>query len=100
MTLAVVFLPAARVEFEDAVRWYEGEGGLGSEFSSRVYAVVRLITRTPRMYPIVYGSVRRGVVKRFPYNVMYRIEPERVLIISVFHARRDPAVWRKRAQDN
>jgi hypothetical protein len=28
--------------------------------------------------------------------VFYRMEPERIVMLAVFHARRDPIVWKKR----
>jgi plasmid stabilization system protein ParE len=41
--------------------------------------------------------VRCALVRRFPYAVYYRVEPERIVVIAVFHTKRDPGVWQSRA---
>jgi len=48
------------------------------------------------MHGIVHYDVRKAVVTRFPYIVLYREEAGEVLVISVFHTSRDPAVWQAR----
>jgi toxin ParE1/3/4 len=45
----------------------------------------------------VYKDVRKAVVNRFPYVVLYREEPGALVVIAVFHAARDPNVWKSRA---
>jgi plasmid stabilization system protein ParE len=36
-------------------------------------------------------------VRRFPYSVFYSVESEQIVVLAVFHARRDPAIWKGRA---
>lgn len=45
----------------------------------------------------VHGDVRKTAVPRFPYVILYREEPDGVLIVGVFHTSRDPASWQGRA---
>jgi plasmid stabilization system protein ParE len=45
----------------------------------------------------VFEEVRRAVVRRFPYAVFYKIEPQQVVVLAVFHSRRDPKSWQARA---
>ena len=98
MTLRLVFRRAARQDLEDAALWYEGRRpGLGGEFQSAVEDVLRLIQADPLMYPRVHRLVRRVRVRRFPYAVYFLAERDRVVVLSVFHARRDPRVWQSRA---
>ena len=51
----------------------------------------------PHVHPRVQGEIRRLLVKRFPYSILYREESERVVVIALFHAKRDPTIWKKRA---
>jgi plasmid stabilization system protein ParE len=90
-------LPAARQDIADAFVWYERQSpGLGLEFLRCVEATVVSIQRHPEMYPTVLADYRRGLVRRFPYVVLYQIEPERIVVYAVFHCSQDPSKWKAR----
>jgi len=56
------------------------------------------MSASPRQFPVIYKSVRRALLRRFPYALMFVIEPDDTLtVIACFHGRRDPARWRRRA---
>ena len=40
-------------------------------------------------YGPAYG-VHRALLERFPYSVHYAVEPDALIILAVFHHRRDP----------
>jgi len=69
---------------------------LGLDFVARVGVVLQGISAMPELHPVVYQDVRKAVVVRFPYIVLYQIEPTEVLVIAVFHTARDPKVWQSR----
>jgi toxin ParE1/3/4 len=48
-------------------------------------------------YTAVYKDVRRVVAKRFPFSVYFRAEANRIVVLAIFHASRDPAIWLARA---
>jgi plasmid stabilization system protein ParE len=83
----------------DAQGWYEHEvPGLGRRFRSEVEAVVERMSANPRQFPVVYKIVRRALLHRFPYALMFVIEADETLtVIACFHGSRDPADWQKRA---
>jgi len=92
MTLPIVFDPAATVDVVDAVRWYEGQrSGLGAKFYAEVTRVVHLAAAHPLHYPCVQSDLRRVTLRRFPYSIYFRAEPARLVVLAVFHARRDPS---------
>lgn len=98
MSLPLVFRAAARAEFVDATAWHGNQAaGLGADFASEVQKVLDTIARQPQRYPIVSGDVREAPVSRFPYCVYYRVKAARIVVISVFHTSRDPAIWQSRA---
>ena len=66
------------------------------DFLAEVEAVFDRIGRMPNMHGMVYEDIRRAVVKRYPYSVYYRPEPSRVVVLSVFHGKRDPRIWQSR----
>src|SRR5574340_1244080 len=98
MTLEVVFRPAARAEFDGAALWYEDRRpGLGARFVSEIDHTVNLASKYPDRYPIKHKETRCVRVRRFPYSIYYRIESDHIVILAVFHARRDPMIWQSRA---
>lgn len=97
MTLPIFFLPEARAEFDAAANWYDAQKpGLGAAFINEVEKVLGAIAAMPRMHQIIYQAVRRAVVRRFPYTVFYQVEPDHILVVAVFHGKRDPSIWQGR----
>lgn len=98
MTLKVVFRPAAKAEFDGAALWYEDRRpGLGAEFVLEIDRAVELASKHPERFPAKLGEIRCVRVRRFPYSVFYRAESDQIVVLAVFHARRDPAIWQARA---
>ena len=97
--LPVIFTLAARVELIDAQEWYENEArGLGRRFRAAVDAVVERMSANPRQFPVIYKSIRRTLLRRFPYALMFVIEDDGTLtVIACFHGSRDPSHWQRRA---
>lgn len=98
MTPRLLFRPEARAELLEAQVWYEERAvGLGQEFARAIEAAIATIARTPRRFPAVHGEVRRALLRRFPYQLLYRLEADGdILIVACFHHRRDPARWQQR----
>jgi len=95
----VIFTPRAWVELIDAQDWYENEApGLGRRFRTAVDAAVERMSTNPSQFPVVYKSVRRALLRRFPYALMFVIEADETLtVVACFHGSRDPAHWQRRA---
>jgi hypothetical protein len=52
----------------------------------------------PRQFPVVHKNIHRALLRRFPYALMFVIEPEEALtVIACFHGSRDPVHWQQRA---
>jgi toxin ParE1/3/4 len=97
MTLLIRLLPEAKAEFDAAADWYEGKrAGLGVDFVRRVHEVFARISANPRLHAKVYREVRKAIVTRFPYIVLYQEEANEVLVVSIFPTARDPSIWKSR----
>ena len=97
MNLPVILRPKALTEFEEAAVWYEQQRpGLGIQFVGEVERILELIAEQPDRYPIVFGTIREALVSRFPYCVYYRVRPDQVKVLAVFHTSRDPSTWQRR----
>lgn len=58
--------------------------------------VLDSIDRMPELHRVVHQGVRRAQTRRFPFNVYYCVEADRVIVAGVLHSRRDPRVWKSR----
>lgn len=93
------FLPPAQEELVQAAEFYESRAaGLGEDFLMETERVIELVTATPEIgVPYLGGEEARLVLlQRFPFAIVYQIEPELILIIAVAHQRRHPGYWRDR----
>lgn len=93
------FHPEAEIEFHQAIDYYEEcESGLGYDFSIEVRSAIQNILDYPPAWPVLEGEVRRCLVNRFPYGVLYSIEHDEILILAIMHLHRDPEYWKARAE--
>jgi len=91
------FHPDAERELREAVEYYEDiEGGLGYDLSVEVYAAIQRAVAYPRAWPVLEGEIRRALVRRFPYGVLYAEQEEALLIVAVMNLRREPGYWKGR----
>ena len=95
----VIFTPPARAELIDAQDWYESEAfGLGQRFRAAVDVAIERMSANPRQFPVIHKNIRRALLRRFPYALMFVIDNDTTLtVIACFHGSRDPAHWQKRA---
>jgi plasmid stabilization system protein ParE len=95
--MGLIVRPEAESELLDAIDWYEARSpGLGSELLRCIDACFQRVLRNPELYPVVHRGIRMAIVRRFPYLVLYRLGDESISVIAVFHAKRDPKIWRSR----
>jgi toxin ParE1/3/4 len=89
--------PRADLDVEAAFEWYENERpGLGLEFLDELRATYNRIADGPLKYQELRGSIRRALLRRFPYAVYFAIEGDVVVVVAVLRASRDPAEWQRR----
>jgi len=97
MKLPLRLQPGVYKDLDDASLWYEQQrAGLGSRFLAAIEQVFNRVQRLPLMHEIVYKDVRLALVRRFPYGVYFRVQPERIEVIAVYHNHRDPQGWQAR----
>ncbi len=70
--------------------------GLGQAFPDEVERAVTKSVAYPEAAPLVNHAVRKKLVRRFPYSVMYSERPEGIRILAVAHHKRRPLYWRDR----
>ena len=93
----VAYHRLAAAELIESARFYdERRAGLGDEFLTAVDAVLEMIRSQPELG-------RRGVLgtlslrtRRFPFRVVYELQPDHIWIVAVAHLSRRPGYWARR----
>ncbi len=99
MSFKIILLPEARLDIKDSIDWYnEQKAGLGKIFYQAVKSRLAYLKKNPLHYQISYRNMRNALVNKFPYQVHYRVEEARKLIVvfGVTHTSRNPQVWKSR----
>jgi plasmid stabilization system protein ParE len=96
------FDPDAAAEYAAAALWYaERDVEVAARFRAHVLATIASVCESPARSPSLRGvpkrlGVRRRLVPRFPYAVVYMELEQEILILAVAHLRRRPGYWRGR----
>ncbi len=94
---SVWFHPEARAELRTAVEFYQNRSqNLGREFALEVRAMIDQIRDLPRSGSPQETSLRRVVLARFPFSLVYRMVEDGIEIVAVMHHRQRPGYWRDR----
>jgi plasmid stabilization system protein ParE len=99
MTCQVVIEEEAEREFAEAVRFYdEREPGLGQRFAREVRDAFRKAANDPERYPRASRLTRKAKVLGWPYSFYFviKVETAQMVISTVWHGKRNPAVLRRR----
>lgn len=90
-----VFHRLAERELEEAVDHYdEAAPGLGQDFLAEVRRAIDLLARHPQLASRLRSEIRRFVLDRFPYSLLYRhLSDGTIRILAVAHHKRRPSYW-------
>ena len=95
--MKIIFDDLANEEFYDAIEYYEFQvQGLGRNFREEIKRALRTIRRFPKIGAIEEGDIRRYLLHKFPYKIMYSIEKDYIYIIAIAHTHREPTYWIQR----
>jgi toxin ParE1/3/4 len=95
--MRIIYHPEAEAELIEAAQFYNRRvPGLGADFLDTVDGAVSLILEAPKRWRIVERDVRRYLLPRFPFALIYRVCPGHLRILAVKHHSRRPDYWMKR----
>ena len=87
----LVYRPEAAADVRAAFEWYEQQReGLGSEFLAELARAERTVQTNPLAFRIVRRDARRLMLRRFPYQLFYRVVTDVIVVVACFHGRRSP----------
>jgi plasmid stabilization system protein ParE len=99
--MKVRFLIPAQSEVDDAVAWYASQSrSLGTQFLDDLDRAVRRIVTYPLASTKIEEGLRRCLLSRFPYSIIYGLDSETVIVIAVAHLHREPRYWIDRLLDS
>lgn len=85
-------------EAKAAAAFYrEKQPGLEKRFLDTLEDALARIRRHPNLYRQIETNIRKCKLPRFPYGVVYRIQPGHIEIVAVVHMRRAPGYWKRRS---
>jgi len=92
--MVVIFDRLAKIELDDGKEYYEMEvTGLGERFKQEVERAVNIIRKMPKIGSSESQNIRRYILHKFPYKVLYSIEKDHIYIIAIAHMHREPMYW-------
>ena len=95
--MKVRFLKPAQLEVDDAFVWYETQSkGLGMQFLDEFDRAIRRISAYPLANSEIDDDLRRCLLFRFPYGIIYGIDSEIIVVVAVAHQHREPEYWMDR----
>jgi plasmid stabilization system protein ParE len=93
----VILHPLAEPELLEAVRFYEDRApGLGKDLLQDFQRAVDRIRDNPESGVKMGQLVRRLLLRRFPFSILYRTSGDELRVLALMHHRRRPGYWKGR----
>ena len=87
----------AQHELESGVSFYRAtDPVLGKQFALEVRRLCQQIAEFPMQGTELRNGIRRRLLRRFPYSILYAVEGQDVLILAIAHQNRKPGYWASR----
>lgn len=94
---SIVFHPLAELEMLEAQLYYKNRSEVAAQaFALHMEHALSTISESPETWPTVRGEVRRYVLTRYPFSVLYRLEANHVFVTAIAHQSRRPGYWHDR----
>lgn len=94
---SISFHESAESELNEAADYYESQvKGLGIAFLAEVERSTKLIQQHPESFLRILKVVRRKILRRFPYSIMYSFVTDSIRILAIANQKRRPFYWRSR----
>jgi toxin ParE1/3/4 len=91
--------PAALAEAEAAVEWYRARSERAAQrFIHEITEAVHRIAIGTDQFSLSELGIRRMLLRRFPYLVVFREGPSAIEVIAIAHGYRAPGYWKNRVQ--
>lgn len=90
-------LHPATAEIREAMAWYRERSLRTAEnFWLRLQDARRSIALFPLAAPLVAARTRRFILTGFPYDLIYSVLADEIVIVAASHHSRNPGYWKDR----
>jgi toxin ParE1/3/4 len=95
--MRVVLTAEAREELREATRWYAARSHRAAQRFVDAYKHARQLVQDGAVqWAEIEPGVRRVLLRKFPYSLLYAVEDDKVVVLAVKHHKRHPDYWRGR----
>ena len=95
--MRVHLLAVASEELAESLAWYRQRSPRAAEtFWLRFQEAKRSIVLFPDAAPSIQGRARRFILSGFPYDLIYSVRPDEVIVLALAHHSRRPDYWKSR----
>lgn len=92
--MKIEILEIAGKEFITAKEFYDlDQPGLGVRFENEIKQALSRIQHYPTAWSLERKEIRRYVIHRFPYKILYSIQKEIIVVLAFAHLHRKPDYW-------
>jgi hypothetical protein len=98
--MKINILKVAQIEYLEAKEFYEIErSGLGKKFEIDIKEGIEKIIKFPEAWPIERFEIRRFILHKFPYKILYSIQEDEIIVLAFAHLHRKPNYWEERVKE-
>ena len=84
--ISLLVEPRASLDIEETAMRYENQlTGLGTAFVLETDFAIERIQKSPKLYPCIYGTVRRILLRRFPFAMYFLVKNSEICVLAVLH---------------
>lgn len=96
--MRIVWQDHAKTEFKEAVQYYRTNAGdvLANDFRDEVRHMTRQLLEHPKIGSRIDHEIRRYPLHRHPFDIVYRLMPEAIIMVALAHQSRRPGYWANR----
>lgn len=95
--LDLILSANAEDDLVEAYNWHESKKfGLGYRLLNSVQNGLTLIRQHPEIFPVCATAFRRALISKFPFEIIYEQEGDRIVVYSTFNCSQNPQKWKSR----
>lgn len=93
----IVIYDEARDDLREIQDWYAlKEQGLDLQFVAEFERAMQSIRDFPEMANWISENARKKALRRFPYQIYFIFDDDRIAVVGVLHCHRSASAWKKR----
>lgn len=96
---SLTFHPDAEQEYLTSLEWYRERSLTAAlNFEEEFQRAITQIEEAPERWPRYFRVCKRFVLHQYPFSIVYRAFPSRVVVLAVAHGHRRPGYWKNRLE--